>query len=71
MMTAVLAVLCLYLAACYAYGGYLLVNVLRGHGRKPAASAEVTGPRAGILRVVNAEEEDDAAVTTLPTRAAA
>ncbi len=72
MMTAVLAVLCLYLAACYAYGGYLLVNVLRGHGRKPAASAEVAGPRAGILRVT--EREDDGAderVVAVPTRAAA
>lgn len=32
MMTTVLIVLCLYLATCYAYGGVLLVGVLRGRG---------------------------------------
>ena len=57
MTTTILAVLCLYLAACYAYGAVLLVNVLRGVRAEeepvaaPAAAAEApAGPRAGILR---------------------
>ena len=68
MMTAVLALLCLYLVTCYAYGGYLLVGVLR---REKARAEEPTeaavGPRAGIL---HAAPEPDAAEPA-PTRAAA
>ena len=57
MTTTILAVLCLYLAACYAYGLTLLVKVLRGAraGEAPAAASAPTGPRAGILRAA-AEE---------------
>ncbi|BAM05260.1 hypothetical protein [Phycisphaera mikurensis] len=64
MMTAVLAILCVYLAACYAYGGYLLVGVLRGSaaGEAPAAhdDAVADGPRAAILRAAREGEAREA-----------
>ena len=73
MTTAVLAVLCLYLATCYAYGGYLLVGVLRG--KRAAADAahartapETLGPRAGITRA--ADPPPVAAETPAPRAAA-
>ena len=75
MMTTVLAVLCLYLAACYAYGLFLLVGVVRGKSTveaAPEASPEpavAPGPRAGILRAATPPEAADR--TAPPERAAA